>query len=61
MKAEHEFSEMARQARREYARAWRAKNPDRVRAINRRYWEKRATKATEPERREINVTGEKNL
>lgn len=30
------------QARREYQRQWRAKNPDKVRANNRRYWEKKA-------------------
>lgn len=30
------------QARREYQRQWRAKNPDKVRATNRRYWEKKA-------------------
>ena len=30
------------QARREYQRQWRAMNPDKVRANNRRYWEKKA-------------------
>lgn len=29
-------------ARREYYRMWRKKNPDRVRANNQRYWEKQA-------------------
>ena len=29
------------QARREYQRQWRAKNPDKVRANNRRFWEKK--------------------
>ena len=32
----------AREARNAYQRAWRAKNPDRVREINNRYWEKKA-------------------
>ena len=32
----------AREARNAYQRAWRAKNPDRVRDINNRYWEKKA-------------------
>lgn len=35
------------QARREYQRQWRAKNPDKVRANNRRYWEKKAQKYRE--------------
>ena len=32
------------EARREYFREWRRKNPDRIRAINKRYWEKQALK-----------------
>ena len=32
----------AREARNAYQRAWRAKNPDRVREINNRYWAKKA-------------------
>ena len=32
----------AREARNAYQRAWRAKNPDRVREINNRYWLKKA-------------------
>ena len=32
----------AREARNAYQRAWRAKNPDRVREINNRYWTKKA-------------------
>ena len=38
-------SEAARAARNEYHREWRAKNRDKVKAINARYWEKRAHKA----------------
>ena len=30
-----------REARRQYQREWRAKNPDKVREKNRRYWEKK--------------------
>lgn len=37
----------AKMAQREYARQWRRKNPDRVRAINRRYWEKKAAQMKE--------------
>lgn len=31
-----------RTAKREYDRQWRKNNPDKVRAKNRRYWEKKA-------------------
>ena len=34
--------EKARAAQREYAKAWRAKNPDKVREKNLRYWARRA-------------------
>ena len=46
----------AREARNAYQRAWRAKNPDRVREINNRYWEK---KAQELQKRE-DVDGSSN-
>lgn len=36
------LSEEAKQQRREYQRKWRAANPDKVREIQLRYWEKRA-------------------
>lgn len=35
-----ELSESAKQARREYQREWRAKNREKVKEQNRRYWEK---------------------
>ena len=41
------MNEQARQARNEYMRQWRKKNPDKVRAIKARYWEKKATKIQE--------------
>lgn len=34
--------EIAREVQREYQREWRKKNPDKVRAKNRSYWEKKA-------------------
>lgn len=34
--------EKARAAQRAYAKAWRAKNPDKVREKNLRYWTRRA-------------------
>jgi hypothetical protein len=36
------MSEKAREERREYFRQWRARNPDKVRESNRKYWERRA-------------------
>lgn len=42
-----ELTAEARAAKNEYMKQWRAKNKDRVRAINRRYWERRAAKREE--------------
>ena len=39
-----EMTDAAREAQREYMREWRKKNPERVRAKNKRYWEKKAQK-----------------
>ena len=39
-----EQKEKARQARNQYAREWRAKNKDKVKANNARYWERQAQK-----------------
>lgn len=36
-----ELSEEAKQARRDYQKEWRRKNPDKVRAAQDRYWEKK--------------------
>lgn len=36
--------ETIKKLQREYLRQWRAKNPDKVKAANRRYWEKKAAK-----------------
>lgn len=47
--AEMTLEERAREERREYFRQWRAKNPDKVRENNRRYWEKRAAKKARAE------------
>lgn len=35
------LSEQAKEARRAYQKAWRQKNPDRVKAIQQRHWEKK--------------------
>ena len=37
-----EMSDKAVQARREYAKKWREANPDKVKAAQKRYWEKKA-------------------
>lgn len=39
--------ERAKELRREYARKWRAANPDKVKAANERYWLKLAEKEAE--------------
>ena len=36
------LSATALEERKKYFRQWRAKNPDKVKAANRRYWEKKA-------------------
>lgn len=40
-------AEKANEARRAYQKKWRAKNKDRVREYNRRFWEKQAAKQNE--------------
>ena len=39
------MSDAAKEARRAYLREWRAKNKDRIRDYNARYWAKRAKRA----------------
>ena len=39
---DEKMSEAARKAQNEYLREWRKRNPDKARAINRRYWQRRA-------------------
>lgn len=41
MEKEQTLEEMAREERLAYYRAWRAKNKDRVKENNKRYWERR--------------------
>ena len=47
--AEMTLEERAREERREYFRQWRARNPEKVRENNRRYWEKRAAMKAQKE------------
>lgn len=39
------MSEAARLARNRYKREWAKKNPEKVKAANRRYWERKAQEA----------------
>ncbi len=41
---EPEMRELARQERNRYLREWRAKNKDKVRETNQKYWERRAAR-----------------
>lgn len=45
------LDERAAEVRREYYRQWRAKNKDKVRENNRRYWERKAAKKQKQKRR----------
>lgn len=42
----------AKEAKREYERQWRKNNPDKVRAKNRRYWEKKGREILQKATRE---------
>ena len=37
-----QLEELAREKKREYQKAWRKKNPDKVKEYNQRYWRRRA-------------------
>lgn len=41
------MSDKGKEARREYYRKWRAKNKDRIREYNRKFWEKKALRDQE--------------
>ena len=47
------LQERAAEERREYFRQWRAKNKDKVRENNRRYWERRAEKKAQAEQEAV--------
>ncbi len=49
------MDEKAKRSRAAYYRAWRRKNPEKVRAINERYWIKKAKLAEEAELEERSV------
>lgn len=45
IKTKKEMSEAAKLARNAYKRRWAKENPDKVKAANRRYWERKAQEA----------------
>lgn len=47
-----ELSEKALEARRAYKRKWNKENPDKVRAAQARYWERKAQETEEAEKAE---------
>lgn len=52
-----EIDEIIRKEKNLYQREWRAKNKDRVRVINRRYWKKRALKKLIEESKQKQILG----
>ncbi len=52
------MNEKARAARNAYRREWAKKNPDKIRAINERYWTKKAEEAERLEAAEEEPTEE---
>lgn len=50
--------EKAREAQRAYAKQWRAKNKDRVRENNLRYWARRAEREAAAQKEQEEVQGD---
>jgi len=50
------LSDAARQARNQYIRAWRARNTDKVRETNLKYWERRAERSSDSSKGEAPST-----
>ena len=48
-----QMSKAAREAKNEYYRRWRAKNPDKVRASNQKYWERIARERKKEEAQNV--------
>lgn len=51
---EKQIMELVRKERNRYAKEWRDKNPDKVAANNRRYWERKALERLAKEKAEGN-------
>ncbi len=52
MKEETRMTDEARKAQREYYRVWREKNPEKVKQIRDRFWERKGKRLKEKEQRE---------
>jgi len=52
--SEEQIMELVRQEKNRYAKEWRRKNPDKVAANNRRYWQRKAFERLEKEKAEGN-------
>ena len=52
-----ELSERAQKLRREYKRDWNRRNPDKVKAAQARYWERKAKEALERETNDAGRSG----
>lgn len=46
------MTEAAKEARREYKRQWNARNKDKVREAQARYWERKAARAAQDQQQE---------
>ena len=55
------LTEEAKEVKREYYRAYRAKNRDKMREANRRYWERKAAKRKKKEEEEECQTTEPSV
>lgn len=51
------MTEEAKEARRAYKREWAKRNPDKIRAQQARYWEKKAAEAEQPTEEEAAADG----
>lgn len=51
-----EMTDQAREARREYMKQWRARNPDKTKEYARRFWDKKA-RETASERKKAEDSG----
>lgn len=49
-----DLEKIAREERNAYFREWRAKNKDKIKAINKRYWENRAKNNAEKKQEDSN-------
>lgn len=52
MEATKELEQLAKKLRNKKAKEWRDKNKDKIRAINKRYWEKKALEQLSKEKEE---------